>query len=119
MDQKGDYILRVKANQGTLYDSMKSTFQFSEKSQYQAMTHYIAEDEINNDHGRIESRKCIVLPLMYLMNMKLKWRGLKSLILIISERETHEGKTIEYRYYISSVEPKQPDKMLQAIRHHW
>lgn len=74
---------------------------------------------MNKDHGRIESRKCIALPLMYLMDMKLKWSGLKSLVLIISERETHEGKTVEHRYYISSLDPKQPEKILQSVRHHW
>jgi len=83
------------------------------------MVYYTAEDEINNDHGRIESRKCIVLPLMYLMLLKLKWKGLKSLVLIISERETAEEKTIEYRYYVSSNEPQFPEKILKSIRSHW
>jgi predicted transposase YbfD/YdcC len=119
VEQKGDYILRVKANQGTLHDAMETTFKEAEALQYQAMTCYTAQDEMNNDHGRIEARRCIILPLMYLMTMKLKWKGLKSLVLVISERETHEGNTVEYRYYISSLDPKQPDKILQSIRDHW
>jgi predicted transposase YbfD/YdcC len=119
VDQKGDYILRVKANQGSLHDAMETTFKEAEALQYQAMTYYTAQDETNNDHGRIEARRCIILPLMYLMRMKLKWTGLKSLVLVISERETHEGNTVEYRYYISSLDPKQPDKILRSIRDHW
>ena len=78
VDQKGDYILRVKANQGSLHDAMETTFKEAEALQYQAMTYYTAQDETNNDHGRIEARRCIILPLMYLMRMKLKWTGLKS-----------------------------------------
>jgi hypothetical protein len=36
--------------------------------------------------------------------------------LIVSERETHEeGNSIEYRYYISSLDPKQPDKILGSV----
>lgn len=119
IDQKGDYILRVKANQGTLHDAMESTFKEAETLQYQAMTYYTAQDQANNDHGRIESRRCIILPFMYFLGTKLKWKGLKSLVLVISERETHEGNTIEHRYYISSLDPKQADKILRSIRDHW
>ncbi len=56
---------------------------------------------------------------MYLMMMKLKWKGLKSLVLIISEREKNEEKTIEYRFYISSLDPKDPKKIMSSIRTHW
>ncbi len=51
--------------------------------------------------------------------MKLKCKGLKSLVLIISERETPKEKTVEYRYYISSLDPKNPKKILNSIREHW
>src|SRR3990167_1352009 len=119
IDKKGDYILRVKANQGHLHDAMEETFQHAESLQYRGMVYSTADDQTNNDHGRIELRKCIVLPLMYLIKMKLKWKGLKSLVLIISERETHEGKTVEYRYYISSLSHKESEKILNSIRHHW
>lgn len=119
IEQRGDYILRVKSNQGTLHNAMEATFEQAQNLKYNAMTYYTSQDEANNDHGRIESRKCIVLPLMYLMTMKLKWKGLKSLILVISERQTHEGISTEFRYYISSLDPKQPDKILRSIRDHW
>jgi len=119
IEQKGDYILRVKANQGELHTEMESTFEQAETLKYQSMTYYTASDETNNDHGRIESRRCIVLPLMYLNMMGAKWKGLNSLIMVISERETHEGTTIEYRYYISSLDPKNPSKILNSIRKHW
>jgi hypothetical protein len=94
---------------------METTFKQAETLQYQAMTYYTAQVETNNDHGRIESRRCVILPLMYLMTMKLRWKGLKSLVLVISERETHGSNTTEYRYYISSLDPKQPDKILRSI----
>ncbi len=42
------------------------------------MPHYTADDEINNDHGRIESRKCIVVPILAFMIIKPKWKGLKA-----------------------------------------
>ena len=70
IDGKGDYILRVKANQGNLLNAIETTHKKAEAKQYENMVYYAAEDDVNNDHGRIESRKCIVLPLMYLMLMK-------------------------------------------------
>ncbi|MCX7124611.1 MAG: ISAs1 family transposase [Gammaproteobacteria bacterium] len=119
IEQKGDYILRLKENQGGLLEEINDTFKEAEKAGYKNMTHYTATDEVNNNHGRIEGRKCIVLPLMYFMMLKSKWKGLQSLVLIISERETHAEKTIEYRYYISSLDPKDPQKIMSSIRTHW
>ena len=78
--QQGDYILRVKENQGGLLETIECTFKEAQKADYKNRVHYTAHDETNNDHGRIENRKCIVLPLMYLMMMKLKWKGLQSLV---------------------------------------
>jgi predicted transposase YbfD/YdcC len=119
IDQKGDYILRVKENQGGLLEEINDTFKAAEKTEFKNMTYYTATDEVNNEHGRIESRKCIVLPLMYFMMLKSKWKGLQSLVLIISERETHAEKTVEYRYYISSLDPQDPKKIMSSIRTHW
>lgn len=119
VEQKGDYILRVKENQGGLLEEISDAFKHGENAHYKNMPHYTASDEINNDHGRVESRQCIVLPLMPFMMLKSKWKGLQSLVLIISEREINQEKTVEYRYYISSLEPQDPKKILLSIRAHW
>lgn len=97
IEAKSDYLLRVKANQGNLLEAMESTFQKVKEQDYKNIIHYTVEDEVNNDHGRIETRNCIVLPIMYLAMMKRQWKGLRSLVLLISERETHEEKSIECR----------------------
>lgn len=119
VEQKGDYILRIKENQGGLLEEIEDAFKYGENTDYKNIPHYTASDEVNNDHGRIENRKCIVLPLMSFMTLKSKWKGLKSLVLIISEREINQEKTVEHRYYISSLEPKDPKKILLSIRAHW
>lgn len=119
VEQKGDYILRVKENQGGLLEEIERSFNYGENTDYKNMPHYRASDEVNNDHGRIENRQCIVLPLLPFMMLKSKWKGLNSLILIISERDINQQKTIQYRYYISSLDPKDPIKILSSIRAHW
>jgi len=119
VNSKADYIFRVKANQGGLLEGLENTFNTAKQKNYQNIMHFTAENETNNDHGRIEQRSCIVLPMMYCAMMRKKRKGLKSLILIISERETLEEKTVELRYYISSLDPKDPKRILMAIRVHW
>jgi predicted transposase YbfD/YdcC len=119
IDQKGDYVLRVKANQAGLLEDLECLFRHAQAIQYQSMVFYEAEDEMNNDHGRIESRRCHTLSSMYLPYLKESWKGIKSFVAVLSERETHEEKTAEYRYYISSIEANQPQRILNAIRQHW
>ena len=72
IEQKGDYILRVKANQGGLLEEMEDLFQQSQIIQYRSMTVYSTQDEMNNDHGRIESRQCITLPEWKTFRAKLR-----------------------------------------------
>ena len=119
IEKNGDYILRVKENQGGLLEEIKDAFIHGENTDYKGIIHYKASDEINNDHGRIENRECIVMPLMPLMTLQSKWKGLKSLVLVISGREINNKKSIEHRYYISSLDPKDPKKILLCIRAHW
>lgn len=117
-EKEADYIFSVKENQGTLYKSLENTFNRAKLVNFEGMT-YSRDETVDGDHGRIETRCCIVLPLMYLYKLKLKWEGLKSLILIESKREIKGGEaTIEYRYYISSLAPDAA-KINPAIRAHW
>lgn len=75
-------------------------------------------EEVDAGHGRIETRKCIVLPLMYLHHFKLKWKGLESLILIESQREINGHIESEQRYYISSI-PFNANLIMTSIHQHW
>lgn len=117
-EKEADYVLAVKGNQGDLHSSMEATFKRAKELDFNAMV-YSQHETVDGDHGRIETRRCIVLPLMYLYNFKIKWKNLKSLVLIESERETKKGeKKIEKRYYISSLEGD-AEKISSAIRAHW
>ena len=116
-NQKADYVLAVKENQKTLYDSLCKTFQQAKTLQFQNMV-YDQCEEVDAGHGRIETRKCIVLPLMYLHHFKLKWKGLQSLILIESQREINGHIESEQRYYISSI-PLNANLIMTSIRQHW
>ena len=79
---------------------------------------YDSYEEHDKGHGRIETRTCTVLHVMYANEFKLKWKGLQSLIKIDSEVIRHGEVSKETRYYISSLKPEAA-LCAYAIRAHW
>lgn len=118
-EQKADYILAVKENQGALYHALKGAFDWAESTRFEAMVYDQCEDK-DFAHGRIEKRKCTVLPMMYLHSFKEKWMGLTSLIRIERERiiKLSGEISISCDYYISSLEMDAP-LILGSVREHW
>lgn len=112
-----DYLLAVKGNQGDLHGSLIKTFSKAKELNYEAMV-YAHSKTVEKDHGRIEIRHYVVLPLMYLYEFKLPWQGLQSLIKVESTREVNGEKSYEERYYISSLAYNDP-KISLGIRSHW
>lgn len=115
--QEGDYILAVKENQGKLYEAMEKTFETAKEAGFKNMV-YEQDESLDCGHDRIETRRCTILPLMYLYGFKMKWKGLQNLILIESQREIKEQIQTERRYYISSASLSAKD-FSDAIRSHW
>lgn len=118
--EKGaDYILAVKENQGLLKSALETTFNIAKEKNFETMV-YDKNQTTDCDHGRIETRTCYVLPLMYLFRFKLKWKGLQSLVLMESERinKSTGEKVTEKRYYISSLKGS-ANKIADGIRQHW
>lgn len=115
--QEGDYILAVKENQGKLHQAMEKTFNTAQEQEFKTMV-YEKDESLDCGHDRIEMRRCIVLPLMYLYGFKLKWKGLQNLVLIESRREIKGKIQTEKRYYISSARLSAKD-FSHAIRSHW
>ncbi|WP_342227323.1 ISAs1 family transposase [Rickettsiella endosymbiont of Rhagonycha lignosa] len=74
---------------------------------------------VEGDHGRIETRRYTVLPLMYLHQFKCRWSGLQSLVQVENHRQIKGGEySVNKRYYISSL-PMKADLIAKAIRAHY
>jgi predicted transposase YbfD/YdcC len=110
--EKGEYILAVKGNQPTLEEGIQDTVRFHEPADY--------HEDIDCDHGRIETRKCSVYNNLDMIEGKEKWTGMESVIKIESERTMKSsGKTAsQTRYYISSLKSAAKE-FNRAIRYHW
>lgn len=120
IDQGADYILAVKENQGHLYEDIHDLFEDDWKYNFEGAPYRYAKT-VNKDHGRIEIRQCwSISDPEYLANIRDldRWKGVKSLVMILSERQIGEKREVQGRYYITSLE-SDAKKILQAKRSYW
>lgn len=112
IDGKGDYLLAVKNNQPTLYQDMEDSFRFLKTAGY--------DETIDIGHGRIETRKCTIITDLAHIGEPGRWKDLRVLIKLESERRFKAtGKTEKaIRYYIGSKSAG-ADFYQQNIRGHW
>jgi predicted transposase YbfD/YdcC len=117
IDGKGDYVLALKGNQGTLHhevidyvdEQMKTDF-----ANVPARRHITKE----TGHGREEIRSYIQMPVPEDLRGLELWKGLKSIgtATLVCVRDGKE--TADTRYYISSL-PVGVKVFAHAIRSHW
>ncbi len=120
VDQGADYVLALKENQGHLYTDVVATFQEAEQRQFEHVPHTYAKTR-HKGHGRVEVRECWVIERPdYLDALRTAedWVGLRSVILVRSERRIADHVSVERRYFISSrADPA--ERQLTTIRSHW
>ena len=119
-DEKADYVLRVKDNQGHLHQDLQDWFAHADHMQFADMQHSYAET-VNKGHGRIEIRRCWAIsdPLAfeYIRNYE-GWADIQTIVRVQRERRLPDRTEIDTAYYISSL-PAEADSLLDATRFHW
>lgn len=115
--KKGDYILSLKGNQGTLHDDIRLLFEGYKKENWKTFKGEFFE-EMEKSHGRIEIRKCWVTDHLGSLLLAHQWPGLKTVVMVSSERIINGKTTIEERFYISSLGPV-ARRIASYIRLHW
>jgi predicted transposase YbfD/YdcC len=120
IEQEADYVLAVKANQGRLHEDINDLFAGFEEFEF-ADVAYDYYKATNKGHGRLEIRHCWVVSqpdyLAYLRGHQA-WKGLNSLIKVISERRINGRSTRKTRYFISSLDDTAAH-LLDYCREHW
>lgn len=58
--------------------------------------------EIEKDHGRIETRRCIASDVLTRWSQPGYWSGVRSVVMVEATREIGDTITVERRYYVSS-----------------
>lgn len=121
LDEKADYLLALKKNQGTLYDDVDHLFTYAQAENFdQSDMDYV--QQVSKGHGRVENRQCWVVAdpewLAYLRRQH-DWPQLRTIIKIEARRSTDDKRRkVDKRYYISSLGPK-ATQILEATRAHW
>lgn len=113
-----DYVISLKGNQGTLHDQVKAFFDEARAERFETVRHSYAES-IDDDHGRIEKRRCWVTSRLDDIKEKDKWTGLTSIAMVEASRTINNITTHETRYFISSLPGDDAAKVAHAIRSHW
>ena len=116
----GDYLLAVKENQGHLFEDIQCLFDV-DIAQGMKYAQYSRGKIVNKGHGRIETRECWATDReehLSLLRKRQQWKGLKSLVRIVSERKIGETTEVQTRYFISSL-PADAKTILKVKRSHW
>jgi len=114
--QGADYVIAVKANQGTLFEDVQAAFGPATR-EFAPAYHKTVE----KDHGRIEIRECWVCQgrdvLDFIADYKI-WQGLRCLVKVVTQRRLSDKVEHDTRYFISSL-PADPVHLLSVVRSHW
>ncbi len=119
-DEKADYLLHVKENQGNLLQDLQDWFAYADQVNFLNMQHDYHQT-INKDHGRIEIRRCWAVsdPLAFeYIRHHQGWADLQSIVRIDRLRRFPDHVERETAYYISSLLPV-ASLILDASRQHW
>jgi predicted transposase YbfD/YdcC len=118
VEKDADYLLGVKENQLGLHEAIHALYIEAESKGFtDAFPDSVVVE--GDAHGRVERRRCRVSQnLAGLGTLPEKWEGLKTLVVIESERVEADRTTRERRLYISS-RAGDADYFLTATRHHW
>lgn len=111
IEQGGDYVLALKANQGTLFADVQ-LFVDDPK------TPLARAESVDGDHGRIEVRQAALSPDIVWLQESHGWPGLKAIGKVTACRETPAKTSIETRYFLMS-QILTPERFLAIVRAHW
>lgn len=119
VEQKADYCISLKANQGILHEEVREYFEWARSIEFKDIEHTYAE-AVEKDHGRLEVRRCWSVADVEWLNRKEEWIGLQSICAVEAERVemTTQKRSLETRYFISSLKSDAP-ALMQVVRKHW
>ncbi len=112
IEQKGDYLLALKANQAELYEQVQAHFE-------QYADELIVWTQYDKDHHRAEERHYYFSTKVNSMACLGDWQGCKSVCMVECKRKYLDRTTIHKRYYISSLFEVSPDQLIRYTRGHW
>ncbi len=119
VDNGGDYVLQLKANQKTFYKDVYAMFDDKYIDETDKECEYEIYKTQEKGHGRIETRTCYVLnEIAFLTDYLANWKGLKKIFAVVRKVEKEGKITKEISCYLSSKNTT-AENLLSYTRKHW
>jgi predicted transposase YbfD/YdcC len=123
-----DYVLALKGNHQTVHQEVQQflddavaeqkTWRPQDAKPPVAAAKLAVYEAVEKDHGRLETRRYYQSDQIRWFADLHCWEGLQSMGLVESIREIKGQKTVERRYYLSSL-PLDVALFARAVRSHW
>jgi len=113
-----DYVMGLKGNQGTARKEVEGFFSDATANGFRDVQHSFHETVDGSEHGRMEVRRIWASQQLDWFEDLPKWTGLRSIILVESERTVDGQSSKERRYYWSS-HGANAEVFARMIRGHW
>ncbi len=117
-DKGADYTIAAKRNQKGLYEDIVRIFERAQETEFANCDYHKTEDK---GHGRFEIRECWTISdpedLKQIRSLS-EWADLQTIVMVKSERQLGDKRTIKVRYFISSL-PGNAKQVLKTVRGHW
>ena len=115
--KRADYVLALKRNQTSLYEDVQEYFSDEEfQKEIRERGNYKKTRE--KAHGQIEIREYYQTEDIKWISQTKNWKGLNSIVMEKKTLEKDGKRTIEYRYFISSLK-SDIRQISRAVRGHW
>jgi predicted transposase YbfD/YdcC len=117
----GEYVLALKANQGTLFEHVQDTFTLADAEHPTARPSATQSTTVDKDHGRIEVRRVTTIAdpaIIDYLDPTKAWATLRSIVRVEAQRRFPDHVEHHTRYYLSSstADAKTHGRF---IRDHW
>lgn len=116
-EQGADYVMALKENHPKLHAEVAGIFEAVREDHNLGGSMSLTES-VENNHGRMETRRCWSVEAPEWLTGFAEWRDLRSLILVESKREIKGQCATELRYFLSSLFPN-AERAGRAVRQHW
>ncbi len=117
VDEKADYVLALKGNQGTLYKAASDYVEGHMKNDF-ADVEVRRHTTTEKGHGREETRTYIQMPVPRNLAGIDRWAGLATIGVAILICMRNGKETVDIRYFISSL-AMGVKRFANAVRSHW
>ena len=128
IEADADYVLALKGNHETGHEEVKTFLEttVAELSQPRpvgaklspAAARLAVLETVEKDHGRLETRRYYQSAELDWFADRSRWEGLQSVGMVEATREIGAQRTVERRYYLSSL-PVGVATFARAVRGHW